>query len=100
MQLNKLIEKLAGFEANGAPFISIYLDARPHDNGRETYKVWLKKEIAEARGEFAEDSDEAKTFDSSIERIQSFLDSDADATANGIAVFAALAAKLGLLSPR
>lgn len=88
MKLNELTEKLAAFEADGAPFISLYLDARSSGNGRDAYKVWFKKESSEAAKDFAEGSDEAKKINGSFERIQDFLETEADAAANGIAVFA------------
>jgi peptide subunit release factor 1 (eRF1) len=89
MKLTNLINKLGAFEPDGAPFISLYLDTRANDDGREDYRIWIKKEISEAAGDFAEDSDEAKQINASIERIQEFLDTETDAAANGIAVFAA-----------
>ena len=88
MKINKLIEKLAAFEPNGADFISLYLDVQANNNGRENYQAWLKKEISKASDEYEEDSEEAKSFNAAIEKIQNFSDSEADESANGIAVFA------------
>jgi peptide chain release factor subunit 1 len=91
MNLNGLIEKLAAFEPNGAPFISLYLDAQPNETGREDYKIWLKKEIAETGKTFPEDSAEAQNFNQTAQRIQDFLDNEVDRSASGIAVFMSLA---------
>ncbi len=87
MKLNKLIEKLAAFEPNGADVITLYLDAQTNNNGRENYQAWVKNEISEAAGNYEEDSEEAKNFNAAIEKIQNFLDNEADESANGIAVF-------------
>lgn len=88
MKLNKLIEKLAAFEPDGYPFISLYLDTQHNGEGREDLRIWIKKEIAEAVKEFAEDSEEAKKINTSLEQIQHFLETETEAAANGIAVFA------------
>jgi peptide chain release factor subunit 1 len=90
MNLTKLIEKLANYEAIDAPFISLYLDAQANQNGRDEYQIWLKKEISENGGDFAEDSPESQNYQATIEKIQQFLDDEADESANGIAVFASL----------
>jgi peptide chain release factor subunit 1 len=88
MKLNKLVEKLAAFEPNGFPVVSIYLDARANENGRDEYEIWLRQAINEAGEEFEEDSAEAESFKADIERIQTFLDEEAEEDANGIAIFA------------
>jgi peptide chain release factor subunit 1 len=90
MNLTKLIEKLANFEVNDAPFISLYLNAQPNQNGRDEYKTWLKSEISEKSKEFNEESPEAQNFNQVIENIEQFLEKEIDESANGIAVFASL----------
>lgn len=42
MKLNKLIEKLAAFEPDGYPFISLYLDTQHNGEGREDFRIWIK----------------------------------------------------------
>lgn len=87
MKLTNLIKKLGAFEPDGFAFISLYLRAEANNSGREDYKTWLKKEISETAKGFAEDSDEGRHLNASIERIQDFLENEADDAANGIAVF-------------
>lgn len=89
MKLSSLIEKLSGFEPNGGQFISIYLDASSSGVGRDAYKAWFRKESSETIKDFEEDSEEAKLVNSAFERIYSFLDTEVDPAANGIAIFAA-----------
>ena len=84
MKLNKLTEKLAAFEPGGFPFISLYLDAQHNGDGSEDFRIWIKKEMAEAVKEFAEDSDEAKKVNTSLDQIQHFLETETDPAANGI----------------
>ncbi len=88
MKLNALIEKLAAFEPDGQPFISIYLRAQSNNNGRDEYEIWLKNEIAEAQAGFKEESPEALAFAQSLEQIQQFLANEVEPGANGVAIFA------------
>ena len=89
MKLNKLIEKLTAYEPDEQLFITLYLDARTNNNGREDYEIWLKKEISELSENYQDESPEADSFNRTIEKIQQFLENEVDASANGIAVFAA-----------
>jgi peptide chain release factor subunit 1 len=92
MKLNKLVETLAGIEPTGFPFVSLYINAKANESGGEDYKVWLRQELADLNEEFDEDSVEAESLKTDIEKIQQFLESEADEAANGIAVFACSAA--------
>ena len=87
MKLNSLVEKLAAYEPSGAPFISLYLNTEANQNGREDYPVWLKNEFREKTQDLDEDSEELRAFNETIERINNFLDTEADKSANGIAIF-------------
>ena len=88
MKLNDLVQKLAAFEPSGFPVVSLYLDAKANENGREGYGSWLKKEISELSENYEEDSAEAQSLKSDVEKIQQFLETEADESANGIAIFA------------
>ena len=92
MKLNKLVETLAGFEPTGFPFVSLYINAKANENGGENYKTWLRQELTDLSEEFEDDSIEAESLKADVEKIQQFLDSEADGAANGIAVFACHAA--------
>ncbi|MDQ3132382.1 MAG: hypothetical protein M3Q99_16665 [Acidobacteriota bacterium] len=92
MKLNDLVQKLAAFEAGGFPFVSLYLDASANENGRDEYKTWLKTEVDELIESYDEDSAEAESLKADIEKIQQFLETEVDESANGIAVFACGAA--------
>lgn len=88
MKLNELVETLAAFEPTGFPFVTLYLNASPNENGRDEYQAWLGNEIDELAASFPEDSAEAESIKADIEKIQQFLASEAEESANGIAVFA------------
>jgi peptide chain release factor subunit 1 len=90
MNLNNLIEKLAAFEPNGAKVISIYLNAEANQNGREDYPVWLKNQFYEYSVQFEHDPEKSRGYAEIQERINNFLENEADKAANGIAIFAAV----------
>ncbi|HEX8288216.1 MAG TPA: Vms1/Ankzf1 family peptidyl-tRNA hydrolase [Pyrinomonadaceae bacterium] len=95
MKLNKLVEKLAAFEPSGFPVVSLYLDATPNENGRDEYRVWLRQEIADLSENYKdEESAAAQSFKSDIEKIQNFLETGIEESANGIAIFACTGADL------
>ena len=88
MKLNKLVEKLAAFEPSGAPFISLYLNAKANQHGQDAYGIWLKNAFRDETENFEDESEEAKAFAETNERINAFLESEAIDQANGIAIFA------------
>ena len=88
MNFNKLVEKLTAVEPNGFPVLSIYLDARANEQGRDAFQIWLKKELSEHGEDYTEDSAEAQSFEKDTERIWNFLENEVEPQANGIAVFA------------
>lgn len=92
MKLNDLVQKLAAFEPNGFPVVSLYLNAQANENGRDEYEIWLRQEIAGLSESFEEDSAEAQSIKEDIEKIRQFLENEAEESANGIAIFACSAA--------
>lgn len=90
MNLNKLVEKLAAFEPNGAKFISIYLDAQAGQNGRDEFQTWLKTQFFEYGIQFENNAERERKYSEMQERINRFLENEKDDAANGIAIFAAV----------
>jgi peptide chain release factor subunit 1 len=88
MKLNDLMQKLSVVEPSGFPFLSIYLNAEPNEQGRDDYGSWLKKELSEHADDYPEDSAEAQSFNADVERITNFLENEVEPAANGIAIFA------------
>lgn len=85
--LSKLIEKLAAFEPQQAPFISIYLNAQANEHGRDNFGVWLKKEFSEAGADFSDATEQSESFKADVEKITAFVD-EIRPEANGAAIFA------------
>ncbi|PYS90651.1 MAG: hypothetical protein DMF62_04265 [Acidobacteria bacterium] len=90
MKITKLIEKLGSMEPDGQPFFSIYINAQPGENGRDTYPIWLKTQLSGEEQKYKEDEGQLGRFNDVRDRINSFVEEDADSGANGIAIFAGL----------
>ena len=85
--LEKLIERLAGFEPTNLPFISLYLNAQANENGKTDFERFLRKEFSERAKTWAANTPERESFDRDVERINQYLE-DVRPSANGVAVFA------------
>jgi peptide chain release factor subunit 1 len=88
--LREQLDRLAAFEATDAPVLSLYLDMRPDQHGRDRYDSFVRKALAE-RGR-ALNGEARKSFDRDMERINSYLSGNVTASANGLAIFASSAA--------
>ncbi len=90
MNLTKLIKRLAAFEPDGYPFLSLYINAEADSVGRDNFYTWLKKQLSEQAALYKDQKDEAHRFDTATERINEYIENDVEARANGIAIFASL----------
>ncbi len=88
MNVNNLMEKLINFEPNGSPFISIYLNAEPDNQGRDKFGAWLKKVLSMRTKGFDENSAEMESYEKDVKQIMDFAEKEIDDAANGIAIFA------------
>jgi peptide subunit release factor 1 (eRF1) len=84
--LRAQLDRLAAFEPNDAPVLSLYLDMRPNDQGRPQYESFLRKTFAERATTLKGDA--RKSFDRDVERITAYLENDVRKSANGLALFA------------
>jgi peptide chain release factor subunit 1 len=86
--LDALIDRLAAFEPTGFPVLSLYLDARPDEHGRERFDAFVRKELAARARTYRERSAERESVEADVVRIQEWLKTEARPSANGIAIFA------------
>ena len=86
--LSQRMEVLASLEPSPFPFISLYLDLRPNEVGREDHHQFVRKVFAERAKGFAEQSPERESFDRDRERISKYLESEAEPAWHGLAIFA------------
>jgi peptide subunit release factor 1 (eRF1) len=88
--LREQLDRLAAFEPDDAPVLSLYLDMRPDEQGRHRYDTFLRKAWLE-RGRTLK-GDARKSFDRDAERINTYLANDVPKSVNGLAIFACSAA--------
>jgi peptide subunit release factor 1 (eRF1) len=88
MSINAKLEKLASFEPNGFPFVSLYLNAQADQHGRDNFAPFLRKEINRHARTFAEGSFERECFERDAGRIELYLREELEPSANGLAIFA------------
>jgi peptide subunit release factor 1 (eRF1) len=89
--LRQQLDRLALFEPDGAPVLSLYLDMRPDQHGsRGHHENFLRKTFAERVRAL---KGEARTsFERDVERINAYLAGNVSTTTTGLAIFACSAA--------
>lgn len=84
--LRDQLDRLVAFEPADAPVLSLYLDLRANEHGRETWEPFVRKAFTE-RPRMLQGP--ARTsFDRDAKRIREYLDSEVRKSANGVAIFA------------
>jgi|KBSMisStaDraftv2_1062788.scaffolds.fasta_scaffold53002_3 peptide chain release factor subunit 1 len=86
--LDESLKRLAGLEPSPFPVISLYLDLRANQHGRDGYAAFVRKVLPERLKDMPQQSAERESFEHDIARIQSYLDSDVNRAANGLALYA------------
>ena len=94
MSLTEQLDRLAGFEPAPYPVVSLYLDTRPNQHGRDQYQAFTRKELKARSRTYPPNSPERESLDKDIERITRFLDVEVDPSANCVAIFACSAGEL------
>jgi peptide chain release factor subunit 1 len=92
MDLHPLIDRLAEYEASDHPFVSVYLDARPDQVGREKFHAFVRGELKARATTYPAHAPERASIEADAERILSWLEREARPQSNGIAIFACSAA--------
>lgn len=92
-QLSAQLDRLASFDGGPFPVVSLYLDMRPNERGRDHYEPFLRKELTERLESFGTSGPERDSLNQDAERIRTYM-SEVDRTANGLALFSCSAADL------
>jgi peptide subunit release factor 1 (eRF1) len=92
--LRNQLDRLASFEAVELPVISLYLDMRRDQQGREHHETFLRKACGDRVKTFRSASPARQSFEQDVERIQSYLAEDVRRSADGLAIFACHGANL------
>ncbi len=87
MKQNQFMEKLAGFEPSGFPFISLYLNTEPNENGKFDFDIFVKKQFSEHEDDYEANTSERESFERDAERVSEYL-KNIKPSAKGVAIFA------------
>ena len=82
-----LLEKLLDTEPAGFPFISLYLNTEPNENGKKDFSTFLKKQLKDHAAVLEPGSSELESFEKDTKKIEEFTE-NLDASTRGVAVFA------------
>jgi len=94
MSLTEQLDRLAGFEPAPYPVVSLYLDTRANQHGRDQHQAFTRKELKARSRTYAPNSPERESLDRDIDRITRFLENELDPAANTVAIFACSAGEL------
>lgn len=86
--LDPQLERLATVEPTSLPVISVYLDTRPDQHGRDHFDPFVRKVLASQTEAYPLRTQEREGFEEVAERIRSYLRDEVEASANGVALFA------------
>jgi peptide subunit release factor 1 (eRF1) len=92
--IDEHLEKLLSFEATSFPVISLYLNTQADQHGRDAFDHFVRKELQTRAKTYPGNSAERQSFDEDVKKIQSYLEDDLHASANGVAIFACSGAEL------
>jgi len=88
-QLHQQLDRLAAYEPDGTPVVSLYLDTRADQHGRDRYDLFLRRAFKERARTFEADPDARASLEGDLDRINKYLERDLQPSANGVAVFSA-----------
>jgi len=86
--VDRVLDRLAAFEPTGLPFLSIYIDARPDNTGRDHWQPIVRKELGERAKTYGRRTAAREDFDADAQRALEWLERAPRASADGIVVFA------------
>jgi peptide subunit release factor 1 (eRF1) len=86
--LRDQLDKLAAFEPQDLPVLSLYLNLSADQHGRDNYDTFMRKALAERQRAFRDNTPQRASFERDVERIQQYLSAEINRAANGLALFA------------
>jgi peptide chain release factor subunit 1 len=88
MPLEQLVEKLATFESQGVPVVSLYLNAQADEHGRHNFYSFVRKRFPERAKTYEPDTPERESLEVDLVRINRYLEQAIHRATQGIAIFA------------
>ena len=85
-QLFTQLDQLAAFESGPYPVVSLYLNLRPDNHGRDNFEPFLRKELGERLRVFHAEGPERESLGRDAEGIRAYV-SEVDPSVNGLAIF-------------
>ena len=92
--VERVLDRLATFEPTGLPFLSVYVDARPDNTGREHWEANVRKELGERAKTYGRRTRAREDFDADAERALAWLTREHRTSANGVGVFTCTSASV------
>jgi peptide subunit release factor 1 (eRF1) len=92
--VDELLDRLAVAPPTELPVLSLYLDTRPNQNGREQFEPFLRKELKRRVGSYPPRTPARESVEADAARIEEFVRERLPKEANALALFACSAAGL------
>jgi peptide subunit release factor 1 (eRF1) len=86
--LRDQLERLAAYEPQNVPVVSLYLNLTADQHGRDNYQTFVRKAFADRLKAFKENSAERASLERDVERINGYLSEEVNRSSNGLALFA------------
>ena len=94
MPITEQLDRLARFEPVPYPVVSLYLNTQPNEHGRDQYQAFVRQEFKARSRTYPAGSPERESLDKDLERINTFLETELQPSANGVAIFACSAGEM------
>jgi peptide chain release factor subunit 1 len=92
-QVTTQLDRLVAIDTGPFPVISLYLDLRPNEHGRDQFEQFLRKELADRVTTYAAVGPERESLEKDAGKIRDYV-SRVDGSMNGLALFACSGADL------
>jgi peptide chain release factor subunit 1 len=92
-QLTIQLDRIAATDPGPFPVISLYLDLRPNEHGRDQFDQFLRKELSERVNTYPAKGPERDSLEADANRIREYV-ANLAGSANGLALFACHGADL------
>jgi peptide subunit release factor 1 (eRF1) len=92
-QIAAQLDRLASIDTGPFPVISLYLDLRPNERGRDAFEPFLRKELTERVATYPAAGPERESLERDAEKIRDYV-AAVDSSLNGLALFACAGADL------
>jgi peptide subunit release factor 1 (eRF1) len=91
--LSAELARLADFDPQNLPVVSLYLSLTADQHGRDNYDVFLRKSLSARVAAFADGSAERASLERDVDRMREYVTDEVHRRANGLALFACAGAE-------